>query len=210
MAPQSGAATFAGLLMTATTPSAPKAVEAIEDADAAIADKVEPFGDTAPARAIAFVSKVGDQPPMRILCAATVAAGLITGNPRLAGAGVRMLAAHTIATAAKDFVKERIDRVRPDARRNGEDHRMRPGTSEEHDKTSFPSGHSAGAMAVGAAAARAFPEHRVAALGAGGAIALAQVPRRSHYLSDVVVGSAIGLISEAILARFTRGPGFRW
>lgn len=180
------------------------AVEAVEDADVAVAEKVKPFSETFAAQALSFVSKVGDQPPMRALCGAVIAVGFVAGNRRLAGAGLRMLAAHTIATASKDFVKKRIDRSRPDACQNGDDHRIQPGTSQSHDKTSFPSGHSAGAVAVAAAFARSFPKHRASALSAAGVIAIAQVPRRSHYLSDVVVGSAIGLISEAVLNRLVR------
>lgn len=181
--------------------AAKKAAEVIEDADAAVAAQVEPLGDTLFVRAIAIACEVGDQPPMRALCGATIAIGLLSDNSRLTRAGLRMLAAHTIATASKNFVKRRIDRARPNARRNGDDHRIRSGTTESHDKTSFPSGHSAGAVAVGAAFVREFPEHRVGALSLAGAVALAQVPRGSHYLSDVAAGTAIGLISEAALNR---------
>lgn len=195
--------------MVAKSATAPVAVAAIEDVDAAVAEKVGPRGDTLAVQAVTLVSKSGDQPPMRALCAVVVVGGLVTGNPRLAGAGLRMLAAHTIATAAKNALKRRIDRTRPDARQHEHDHRIRPGNSVSHDETSFHSGHSAGAMAVGAAFARAFPDHGGSALGAAGAVALAQVPRRSHYLSDVVVGSAIGLISEAALNRLISGFGIR-
>jgi len=174
---------------------------AVEDIDAALAAKVEPFRESAAVQAIAFASKVGDQPPMRVLCGATIAIGLVTGQPRLARAGLRMIAAHTLATAAKNFMKRRIDRTRPDARAAADDHRLRPGTRAAHEETSFPSGHSAGAVAVGAAFAREFPGYRIGALCSAGAVALAQVPRGSHYLSDVAAGSAIGAASEAALDR---------
>lgn len=189
---------------TISTPTL--AAEVIEDADVAIVEKVAPSDKTA-ARALSIIGEIGDQPPMRALCGALITFGLLKGDQRLAVAGLRMLVAHTIATAAKNVLKRRIDRVRPDTREGEDDHRIRPGTAESHDETSFPSGHSAGALAVGAAFARAFPEHRVGALGPAAAIALVQVPRRSHYLSDVVVGSAIGLISEAALNRVIRGLG---
>jgi membrane-associated phospholipid phosphatase len=176
----------------------------IEDADAALAAKVEPFRETALVQAITVLSKLGDQPPLRMLSGATIAIGLMSGHPRLIRAGLRMIAAHTLATASKNVLKRRIDRTRPNARGSGDDHRVRPGTEASHNETSFPSGHSAGALAVGAAFARDFPEYRAGALMSAGSLALAQVPRGAHYLSDVAVGSALGLASEAALDRFAR------
>ena len=97
--------------------------------------------------------------------------------------------------------------MRPEAREGEDDHRVKSGVSASHDATSFPSGHSAGALAVGAAFGRAFPEHKAVAVGSATAIALLQVPRRSHYLSDVIVGSAIGLVCEGVVDRLIRGFG---
>ena len=176
----------------------------IEDVDAALAAEVEPFRDAAAVRVMSFASKIGDQPPMRAVCAATIAIGLVSANPRLMRAGLRMVVAHALATASKNFLKRRIDRTRPHASAADDDHRIRLGTNHAHDGTSFPSGHSAGVVAVGAALAREFPEHRIGALCSAGAVALAQVPRGSHYLSDVVVGSAMGAASEAGLHRLLR------
>jgi undecaprenyl-diphosphatase len=176
----------------------------VEDLDAALAAEVEPLRDTALVQAVVVASKIGDQPPMRVLCGVMIAAGLLSGRYRLTRAGLRMIVAHTLATASKDFVKRRVDRTRPNARSGGDDHRLRAGTNAAHDETSFPSGHSAGVMAVGAAFSREFPQHRIAALCGAGAVALAQVPRGSHYLSDVIVGSAIGAASEAALDRLVR------
>lgn len=188
-------------MTTADIATARIAPAVVEDVDAALAAKVEPIRETAFGRIITVASKIGDQPPLRVLCGATIAIGLLSAQPRLTRAGLRMIVAHTLATASKNFLKRRIDRTRPTARTAGDDHRVRPGTQAAHEETSFPSGHSAGAMAVGAAFARIFPEYRIGALGGAGVVALAQVPRGSHYLSDVVAGSAIGAASEAALDR---------
>ena len=112
-----------------------------------------------------------------------------------------MLAAHTLATFAKDFVKRRIDRTRPRSKGGkGKDHQCRPGTAAHaKEETSFPSGHSAGAAAVARAFARDYPEHAAPAYAAGGAIALAQIPRCAHYPSDVGAGLAIGVAAEALI-----------
>jgi membrane-associated phospholipid phosphatase len=177
---------------------ASKVHEAILDLDSAAAEAARPYDGSFAVRALGAFAGLGDQPPMRILCGSVIAVGLIGGDRRLARAGLRMLAAHTLATLAKDFVKNRIDRTRPRSKQKaGKDHRPRPGTKKAKEETSFPSGHSAGAVAVARAFARDYPEHGVPALAAGAALSLAQIPRCAHYPSDVGAGIAIGLVSEA-------------
>jgi membrane-associated phospholipid phosphatase len=112
-------------------------------------------------------------------------------------AGARMLIAHELATFAKNFVKHRVDRTRPRTAEGKEDQKAELGRSTEKEETSFPSGHSAGATAVAAAFTREFPEYGAAALAAGGAAALAQIPRCAHYPTDVGAGIAIGAMAEA-------------
>jgi undecaprenyl-diphosphatase len=175
-------------------------VETIEDVDAAATAAVQPYRETAPIRALSYFSKLGDQPPLRALCGAVIAAGLVARNQRLVRAGARALASHTVATLLKDMVKARVDRTRP--RTNGSTKpKIKPGTSTAKEETSFPSGHSAGAAAVASAFARDYPEYRTPAYAAAGLIALAQVPRCSHYPSDVGVGIAIGIASDAAVAQ---------
>ncbi len=150
--------------------------------------------------ALGRFASLGDQPPLRTLCAAVIAAGVAGGNRRLARAGVRMLVAHTLATLAKDYVKLRVDRTRPRSKsERGKDHVPKPGTNTAKEETSFPSGHSAGAAAVARAFARDYPEYAAAAYAAGGALALAQIPRCAHYPTDVGAGLAIGLAAEAVV-----------
>jgi membrane-associated phospholipid phosphatase len=175
-----------------------KAVEALLAADAKAVETVLPRRKAWPVRALEPVADLGDQPPMRVLCAAVIAAGLAGGDRRLAKAGVAMLVAHTLATLTKDFVKRRVDRTRPRSKgKPGKDHRPSPGRSEAREETSFPSGHAAGAAAVARAFARAYPEHAGSAYAAAGIVALAQIPRCAHYPTDVSAGLAIGLVAEA-------------
>lgn len=183
--------------------AARKAAEAALEADAAAAETMAPYENVA---WLEPVADLGDQPQLRTLCAAMIAAGLAAGRrsgwgPRLARAGMRMLIAHQLATTAKNFVKHRVDRTRPRSLHlPGKDHRITPGSRREKEETSFPSGHAAGAAAVARAFAREFPEHRGAAAAAGGALALVQVPRCAHYPADIAAGVAIGLAAEAALA----------
>jgi membrane-associated phospholipid phosphatase len=149
-------------------------------------------------RALEHVADLGDQPQLRILCGAVIAVGLIGGDRRLARTGWRMLAAHTLATLAKDFVKHRVDRTRPrSAGKPGKDHRPRPGRKTAKEETSFPSGHSAGALAVARAFARDYPEHALPAYAGAAILALAQIPRCAHYPTDVGAGLVLGAAAEA-------------
>lgn len=151
-------------------------------------------------KALEPVADLGDQPQMRVLCGSVIAVGLIGGDRQLVRTGVRMLAAHTLATLAKDFVKKRVDRTRPrSAEEPGKDSRPRPGRDESKEETSFPSGHSAGAAAVARAFARDYPEHALPAYAGAAALALTQIPRCAHYPTDVGAGVAIGLVSEALV-----------
>jgi membrane-associated phospholipid phosphatase len=180
--------------------SGKKAREALLGADAAVAEAVRPHEQSPAVRALGLVSDLGDQPPMRILCGSVIAVGLIGGDSRLTRAGLRMLAAHSVATWAKDYIKRRVDRTRPRAMsKPGKDHRPEPGRDTSKEETSFPSGHSAGAAAVASAFAAEYPEHRLPAAAAAGGLALAQIPRCAHYPTDVGAGLAIGLAADLLV-----------
>lgn len=170
--------------------------KALMDADKAIVRAVKPERKSAAVRAMAWASELGDQPQMLALSGGLLALGLVRRDGRMAGAGARMILSHLLATAAKNFVKHRVDRTRPRSTGNGKGQAIKPGRSHAKEETSFPSGHSAGAAAVARAFARDYPEHRGAALAGAGFIALAQIPRCAHYPTDVGAGVAIGLAAE--------------
>ena len=144
-------------------------------------------------------AELGDQPPMMGLSLATVAAGLATRNPRLRQTGLRMVAAHALSTAGKSVVKNLIDRTRPRALGDN-DYRMQPGQSGDKELRSMPSGHSAGAVALAGAVGDDFPRAAPAAAVGAALLAGAQLPTRNHFLSDVAVGSLIG-IAASLAAR---------
>jgi membrane-associated phospholipid phosphatase len=176
-------------------PEAAADASAPEKADVAVARSVAPYTDSLPIRALSTFSKLGDQPPMLAISGAVLGAGVLARDRRLVRAGVRMIAAHLLATAAKNLVKRRIDRTRPRVLVKEGRYKMRPGRNEAKEETSFPSGHSAGAVAVAAAFGREYPEYRLPAYAVAGAIAVAQIPRCTHYPTDVAAGMAIGAVS---------------
>jgi membrane-associated phospholipid phosphatase len=177
----------------------PIGADALGQADAAIAEAVLPIHHAPAIRFIGKMSDIADQPQMRVLCGSLIAWGMLAGNRRLARAGTRMLLAHEAATAVKSFVKHRVDRTRPRSLSDGEAPLIRSGGSRDKEKTSFPSGHSAGAAATARAFAREFPEHSAAVYAGAGLVALAQIPRCAHYPTDVGAGLALGVAAEAFV-----------
>ncbi len=182
---------------------------ALEDIDQAVAEATLPIRHSPAVELIGNLSELGDQPQMRTLAAGLLGAGLLRRDPRLARAGLRMLAAHETATAIKTFIKRRVDRTRPRSLGGGEAPHIRRGGSREKEESSFPSGHSAGAAAAARAFLREYPEQGRAAYATAGLIALAQVPRCAHYPTDVGAGLAVGVAAEAVSNwAISRLPGF--
>lgn len=184
-----------------------KAATKIAKADAAVTDEFSERQPSKPMQLLAKLSDAGDQPQMRLISGAVLAAGLVAAKPRLIRAGARMLLAHELATVVKNFVKRRVDRTRP---RSADTHRqakVRAGRNTGKEITSFPSGHTAGAVAVATAFAREFPEYRIPALAAAGFVGIAQIPRCAHYPTDVGAGALLGATSEAALAKLWPAEG---
>lgn len=158
-----------------------------------------PYRHSPPVEAIDWMSKVGDQAQMRVVAGGVVFAGLVRRDVRMIGAGARMLAAHELATFLKDQVKNRIVRTRPRNPAGRAPHKPEVGHDTRKEKSSFPSGHAAGAMASARAFSAVYPRHAVAAQTAAGAAALARIPGCAHYPSDVAAGAAIGVGASAVV-----------
>ena len=179
----------------------------IERTDLKVTRKVGVNRGTATGRWLGRFANLGDQPPLIGLAAIVIAAGTLRRDERLARAGLRMLAAHSLATMGKLAVKDSINRTRPGAL-NEKAYRLEPGASRDGRLRSMPSGHSAGVMAVAGAIP---PDYARAVVPVGAlatSIAAAQLPSKNHFLSDVLVGSGIGLAAAA-LARILIPPTMR-
>lgn len=185
------------------------------DADKRVRKALLPYRETPPVKAIDWASQAGDQLQLRLISGAVIAIGLLRRDARMAGAGVRMLVAHELATLAKDWTKERVVRTRPRSATKRKGTRPRKGHDTRKEESSFPSGHAAGATAAAQAFAAVYPEHAGAARMAAGAVSLGRLPGCAHYPSDLAAGAAIGVtsagivgagwaLSKAILARLYR------
>lgn len=179
---------------------------AIERADLAIARAVAPTRNHPWVKAAAAFGELGDQPPLTTLSLGMLATGLVLKQPRLARAGARMLASFLLATFAKNQIKHRIDRTRPFVVAEKGRYQRGPGTNRDKSHSSFPSGHTAGSLAVAQALGREFPRLATPARLTAAAIALVQIPRCAHYPSDVGAGAAIGILAEALVDRAFSRP----
>lgn len=110
-----------------------------------------------------------------------------------------MVAAMLLATAMKDAVKNRIDRTRPLVVADGGAYSFQPGDHDVSELDSFPSGHTAGAVAVAQVVAREYPAMRAPASITAVAIAVIQVPRGKHYPSDLLAGAVVGWAAEVLV-----------
>lgn len=154
------------------------------------------LGDSAPVRALRPLAKMADEPPLAALATATLALGAVLRRPVLVRSGARMLASQLVATGMKTVAKAGVDRARPGtaaAPEVGKGH----GTADG-DRNAFPSGHTAGAVAMAQAVAHEAPGVAAPARGMAALASALQVPRGAHYVSDVIAGAAIGWLAERI------------
>jgi membrane-associated phospholipid phosphatase len=117
--------------------------------------------------------------------------GHATGNRKLKAAGNDFASSLIVTTAAVWALKISINAKRP----NGADY-------------SFPSGHTAAAFAVAPVLSKHFgPAIGVPAYALAGFAGLGRMEDRRHYLADVLIGAAIGLV---VGRETTNGDGFDW
>jgi membrane-associated phospholipid phosphatase len=176
----------------------------VEEADVAIAAHVAKGKDHPAIRMIGALSEVGDQPPLVALSGAFLAYGLIAGNRRAAQAGTRMLGALALASCIKTGLKHMVARTRPNVLLDEGRYEVEPFGPDQGAWHSFPSGHTAGSVAVARALGRTYPSAGPAAYLSAAAIAMAQVRRGAHYPLDVAAGALIGLAAEAAVDRLAR------
>lgn len=175
--------------------------EKVEEADLAVAHAAAPVMEHPLTRALGQASEAADQPPMLAIGAVTLAGGLLAGRPRTAEAGLRLLASVLIATALKGAVKQVVARTRPYVLARGGRYEASLERRTGKELNSFPSGHTADAVAAARAVSRVFPGLRAPAHAGAAAIGLIQIPRCAHYPSDVSAGALLGLVAEAVADR---------
>ena len=123
-------------------------------------------------------------------------AALVTGAPGLATARTVLL-----ALAPPNLVVEGLKRATQRARPDGRTQRK---------NASFPSSHAANAFALACVLTTFRPRWRIPCLLLAALIAWSRVYLNRHFVSDVVVGAAIGAGFGVWAAYWSAGAGRRW
>ena len=178
-------------------PKSPHSLSQAERLDVAFALWIAGLRKNPVVKLLSAAAQISDQPPMLGSAAAALAAGLVLDDRRLAEAGLRVLAAGFAATMLKSLVERSMQRTRPNAVLDGKPYRRRRGRPQEGAFKSFPSGHTADAVAAARALGRVYPEHSALIWTVAAVIAGVQLPSGAHYPSDIVAGALVGLAGGA-------------
>jgi membrane-associated phospholipid phosphatase len=173
----------------------------VEQADIAAARRLARHHHDPALRMVTAFSQLADQPPLLAASGAVVLWGLLTRNHRLARRGGHLFASVALATLLKGMVKRAVSRTRPHVLLDQGRYRVEPLGPDEGPWHSFPSGHTAGGVALARAVARGWPGAWWPAYAGAVAVGAVQVPRGAHFPSDVLAGVVVGIAAEAIVHR---------
>ncbi|MFI6206994.1 phosphatase PAP2 family protein [Streptomyces sp. NPDC051041] len=135
----------------------------------------------------------------KLWCAAAVAMAWLGGR-RGRKAAVTGLAAVAVAQLlANGLGKQLADRPRPPREWIPHDE-----VDDRPDSSSFPSGHTAAAVAFTAAVARSWPQAGGVCAVPAAMVAVERVQSGAHHPSDVVTGAAVGLAGAWLVRRAPR------
>lgn len=180
-----------------------------ERIDVEFIEKLRPVLQAPTVKWIGELGNVGDEPPLLGLSLALLAGGTIARRPLLQRAAIRMLLAHLIAIALKEWGKNNVDRTRPKKQLRSGRYHMAKGKSRAAALRSFPSGHTASAWGLARAFSRDYPRYTGSVLAAAAVIGALQIPRGAHYPGDVVAGGVAGAIAEKVADLMIRMIGLR-
>jgi len=191
-------------MLTIDTDQGSTVVEAgstAEEADIALAARLASRRNHPVVRGLGAMSELGDQSPLLVLSGLVLAYGVLAGDRRAAGAGARMLGSLILATGIKTGLKNLVARTRPNVLLDEGHYAVEPFGPDQGPWHSFPSGHTAGSVAVARALGRVYPAARSPAYLGAAAVALIQIPRGAHSPADVIAGTLVGLAAETAIDR---------
>lgn len=174
-------------------------ISKFEKLDALAAAKLGRLKNKPAMQPLVVWGKLADQPPLAVLSTAVGLYGLVRGDERALRTGLRMGLSLAVATAIKTAIKHSVDRTRPRVLVESGKYESGRGEHNESDYNSFPSGHSAGAIAVARSITREYPASAALAYTGAAAAGVAQVVYRAHYPTDVAVGFLVGIVGEKII-----------
>lgn len=173
-----------------------KAAKKLAKADRDVTHEAAQHRDTPVVKAFGKLSEGADQPPLLLMGVGTMVVGALLRQPVMLRTGARMLASEAVATGIKSIIKRSVNRTRPNKAIETGKHEFKPGDSKAHGDSSFPSGHTAGAVAVAGALAKDVPVLGAPAYALASGVGAMQMPRGKHYILDTVAGAVVGFVSQ--------------
>ena len=128
--------------------------------------------------------------------------GTVLRNRKMTRTSVRLAEALVLSRLATGAAKTLIGRSRPQTGEGAQD--AHPFVSDaDHNSLSFPSGHTSQAFALATVIARTYdtPYVQVPAYGFAVSQAVQRIDSGKHWLSDVVVGAALGTFIGRVVTR---------
>ncbi|MFI9823632.1 phosphatase PAP2 family protein [Streptomyces sp. NPDC052013] len=132
----------------------------------------------------------------KLWCGAAAAMAWLGGRRGRKAAAAGLAAAAVAQLLSNGVCKQLADRPRPPEQWFPHDE-----VDDRPDSSSFPSGHTAAAVAFTAAGAPAWPLAGVLCTAPAATVAVERVQSGAHYPSDVAAGAAIGLASAWLTRR---------
>ncbi len=163
-------------------------------------------GNPSTSAGVAGVARRLGQPEVYLSVAGgVVLAGLVADRPEVTRAGGRIAASLALAGAATNIAKLGLGRGRPNEGYDADDWDPLSG------RTSMPSGHTAMAFALATALADEIDNGwaSVGLYAAATATGWSRIHHRRHWLSDVVAGAAVGVVSAKLAGGRWRVFGLR-
>jgi len=161
----------------------------VHPADDEIAEWIGADSGTTRSNAFKAGDVLGDVPVQVGFALGTYIVGRASGRAALSSAGADLIDAQIVNGALTWALKASVDRTRP----NGSTH-------------SFPSGHSSATFATAAVIQQHFGwKLAIPFYGLGTYVGLSRMVEREHFASDVIVGTAVGLVAGRAAA-FGHGP----
>lgn len=176
------------------------AIKQVEQADMEVSRAIGDLRHAPPVAALGWMGKITDQPPLYAFIGGVAAAALIRRDARLLRTAARMFGAHSLGIQGKNLVKKTVDRTRPQMLIDEGRYESGKGGRDEKAFSSFPSGHTVGAVAIARALMRDYPERAAAGYAASATAAVARIAKCDHFVSDTAAGAAIGYAAEAIFS----------
>ncbi len=145
--------------------------------DRYIYEKIQEYRNPYLDKTMSFFSYLGSRDAGLIFCSIT-----LFGNDYMRDTGKLMATSILISQGATSIMKFIVNRKRPD----GESDRW---------NSSFPSGHASGIFGVSYIISKRYPESKIYIYSLATIVSISRIYLGRHYPSDVVVGSALGILS---------------